>query len=66
MSNKPTYDHAYTIAFSVKTTNNEEEVTVEEYKAALMQRIADLENHNEWVGVLDFPYDSYVIEENVQ
>jgi hypothetical protein len=56
-----TYNHAFTIAFSVggSTHPEGEDVTQEQLAIAILKRIADLVNNNELVEAVGLPFDTY-------
>lgn len=59
-----TYNHMFTVAFSVETTHTgaeDDRVPAEELKAALLSRIADLDTHHEWHEATGAPDDTYVV-----
>lgn len=57
----PTYNHAFTIAFTVAGSKSEdgEDVTAEQMAAALQQRIKDLMANNEMLEAVGAPFDTY-------
>lgn len=59
-------NHAFTIAFAVVTTNDNESVTKAELISALKKRISDLElSGDEIIEACGLPFDSYVVDESV-
>ncbi|MFA7523382.1 MAG: hypothetical protein WCY71_10715 [Halothiobacillaceae bacterium] len=57
-----TYNHAYTVAFSVKGSTHPEgaDVTPEQFEAALTARIRELNsNVDEWAEAVGLPFDSF-------
>ncbi len=56
-----TYNHAYTVGFSVSKSVHPlaDDVTPERLRAALLQRIEDLDKHGEWEEAVGRPFDSY-------
>ena len=61
-----TYNHAYTIAFSVRgsTDPQGEDLTQEQIAAAIHKRVGDLLKNNEMLEAIGLPCDSY--EEQVK
>lgn len=58
----PRYNHAYTIAFEVISDHPKgDDVTPEQLKAALTQRIENLDSAGdlEWLDATGAPYDTY-------
>lgn len=61
------YNHAYTIAFSLESNHpTGDDVTPDTYRTALLNRIKDLDESDEWAEVAcnDMPYDTYEVEED--
>jgi len=59
----PIYDHAYTVAFSVKTPHEAQDVTAEELLDGLADRLKDLEATGEVFEAVGMPYDTAKIED---
>ena len=60
----PTYNHMFTIAFTVISKNDGDSVTPEELQAGLSERIRDLNSSpDEWVEACCPPADTYIEEE---
>jgi len=60
----PRYDHTYDIAFSVASADEiGMDVTPAMFRAALMERIADLDAAQEWSEVLGVPIDTIDVSE---
>ena len=57
------YNHAFTVAFTVVTTNEADKVTEKELLAGLTRRLADLIEHDEIIEAVGMPYDTYEMEE---
>ena len=59
-----TYNHAFTLAFSVGGSihPNGEDVTAAQFEAALTRRMRDLTENDEWSEAVGFPDDTYVEE----
>ena len=54
------YNHVYALAFSVDTDRHmEAPVNPFEIIAALLKRVADVTEHEEWDEALGVPYDTY-------
>lgn len=56
---KKKYDHAFTIAFSLKSDNEAEEVTEEELLDALRKRVYDIEKNKEVFEAVGLPFDTF-------
>jgi hypothetical protein len=58
---KPTYNHAFTLAFSVTGSAHPEgdDVTPAQYQSALEQRMRDLTKAGEWEEAIGLPFDTY-------
>jgi len=58
---KTTYNHAYTIAFSVSGSTHPkgEDVTPAQLREALEARIVDLTKNGEWEEAVGAPFDTY-------
>jgi hypothetical protein len=56
-----TYNHAYTLAFSVSNSTHPEgeDVTQTQLAIAILRRVADLVNNNEMVEAVGLPFDTY-------
>lgn len=58
-----TYNHMYTIAFSIGDSNHPkgEDLTANDYRAALLRRInsIDSEGDSAWEEALGYPDDTY-------
>lgn len=58
-----TYNHAFTLAFEVSgsTDPEGEDVTVEDFRKAIMRRMANLDSAGEfeWKEAIGAPYDTY-------
>jgi hypothetical protein len=54
------YTHTYSINFSARSTGDSGELTAEEYRAALMQRIHDLDSEGNiaWEEAIGYPFDT--------
>jgi hypothetical protein len=59
-----TYNHAYSIAFSVSNSTHPEgeDLTQEQLVSAILKRVADLIDNNEMLEAVGLPFDTY--EEN--
>jgi hypothetical protein len=59
-----TYNHAYSIAFSVSNSTHPEgeDLTQEQLVSAILKRVADLIDNNEMREAVGLPFDTY--EEN--
>jgi hypothetical protein len=56
------YSHAYTIAFTVISEHEGEDVTVDELRFGVLNRLLDLEKHpGEIIEACGLPYDTYEI-----
>lgn len=62
----PRYNHAYDIGFSL-TSNHErgDDVTPEMFREALVQRMKDLDAHDEWGEAIGCPFDTYCEDDDV-
>lgn len=61
---KPKYNHAFTIAFSIDHDHPEGEgISPLEFTQALLRRIHDLNENDEWDEAVGAPYDTY---ENIE
>lgn len=58
-----TYNHMFTVAFTVVTKNDGESVTAEELRAGLLQRIEELDFSEMWEEAVGLPDDTYTLEE---
>lgn len=59
------YNHAYTIAFSVVSNEPQgEDVTANMLRDALIRRMKDVDDNNEWEEAVGGPYDSYFDEDS--
>lgn len=59
------YNHAYDIAFSLESNHEYgEDVTPDMLRTALINRIKDLDNANEWgeINGNSVPFDTYEVE----
>ncbi len=56
-----TYNHAYTVGFSVSGSKDEtgKDVTQQQMAIALLRRIADLLENNEMYESVGLPFDTY-------
>jgi hypothetical protein len=56
-----TYNHAYTLAFSVSNSTHPEgeDVTQTQLAIAILRRVADLIDNNEMVEAVGLPCDTY-------
>jgi len=56
-----TYNHAYTLGFSLggSTDPDGEDVTPDQLKAALERRMAELAEHDAWKESIGCPFDTY-------
>lgn len=55
-----TYNHAFTVAFSMDSADpTGENVTAAELRAALLARIADLDAAGQWIEAVGMPFDTY-------
>ena len=60
-----TYNHMFTVAFTVITKNDGESVTREELREGLLQRIKDLDSSPaEWTEACGYPVDTYIEDES--
>lgn len=60
------YNHAYEVAFSLVSDHPEgEDVTPVMLRNALMSRIEELDNRNEWTEAVGAPYDTYEVDEPI-
>lgn len=65
MSETKKYNHAFDIAFEVKSDNEGEDVTREELFEGLLKRLASLmKNDDEILEACGLPFDTYEIEED--
>jgi hypothetical protein len=53
------YNHAYTLAFSLESNNEGENVTEIELLTAIARRLADLIESKEVIEATGLPYDTY-------
>lgn len=53
------YNHAFTIAFEVLSDNEGEDVTADELKEGLANRLRSLKHGDEILEACDLPYDTY-------
>ncbi|MEN3238673.1 hypothetical protein PUR29_35115 [Methylobacterium ajmalii] len=61
---KPTYNHLILMAFSVVSERKSgKDITPAMLRAALMQRIKDLDENNEWLEACGPPEDTYKMED---
>ena len=61
------YSHAYDICFSLESNDEHgEDVTPEMLRTALLNRIHDLDDANEWgeIWANSAPFDTYIVEED--
>jgi len=58
MANKVIYNHAFTLAFSVETANDAENVSEAEIRSGLLKRLADIDDY-ELVEAVGMPHDTY-------
>ena len=59
-----TYDHAFSVAFSVCSADPDgEDLTAEDFTQALLHRILDLNANDEWDEAVGAPFDTFEIEE---
>ncbi|BCM87770.1 hypothetical protein [Methylobacterium indicum] len=64
MSEKPAYNHQMLLAFSVVSNDRKgKDITPAMLRAALMQRIKDLDENNEWDEACGPPEDTYKVED---
>jgi hypothetical protein len=58
---QPTYNHAYTIAFSIPNSTHQygEDVTTKQILSALLRRITDLIDTDSIEEAVGAPYDTY-------
>jgi hypothetical protein len=62
--NKPRYNHAFIIAFTVISEHDAENVTAEEMREGIANRLVDLDNNpGEIVEACGLPYDTYEMQE---
>ena len=56
-----TWNHAFTLAFAIggSTTEDGSDITDEQIKTAIMERVNELCNEGALQDHLDFPFDSY-------
>jgi hypothetical protein len=58
------YNHAYSLGFAVNTDRDAQQaVNKEEIINALLERIVNLNEHDEWDEALGAPFDTYENEE---
>ena len=58
------YNHAYTVAFSVNSDREADaDIDKQEIINALLERIVNLSEHDEWDEALGSPFDTYENEE---
>lgn len=56
------YNHAFDIAFSLESDDPDaKDVTPAMFKAALLERIAQLDASNEWEEACGAPFDTYEV-----
>lgn len=60
MSDKIRYNHAFSIAFSVETANDAENVSSSEIRAGVLKRLADIGDF-ELVEAVGMPFDTYEV-----
>ena len=53
------YNHAFTLAFSLNSNNDGDNVTAKELLKALKLRVTELETTGEIIEAVGLPYDSY-------
>lgn len=57
-----TYDHAFTIAFSIKSHHPEgDDITSQQYRHAILARLASLVD-DELLEAVGAPYDTFTVE----
>lgn len=61
-----TFNHMFTVAFTVISPNDGENVTADELKAGLLKRIQDLDRHDEWEEACGLPDDTYVESDSIE
>lgn len=60
----PTYSHAFTVAFELKSQSEDgSDVTPKMFREAILKRMDDLDENNEWQEAIGLPYDTHE-EEN--
>jgi len=59
------YNHMFAIAFTLISDDEQgEDVTKEMLQAALLRRIADLGNSDEWIEAVGTPIDTYQTDDD--
>jgi hypothetical protein len=58
------YNHAFDVAFSIVTDREDAEgITAEQFTQAVLQRVLDLNKHDEWNEAVGAPFDTFEVEE---
>jgi len=53
------WNHAFDIAFSLVTTKPLEEITPNDFRKALLERIIELDDENTWLEAIGNPFDTF-------
>jgi len=64
---KPVYNHAFTLAFQLKSNDPDgEDVTEQMLRAALLKRLDELDEHEQWDEAVGAPFDTYEVDTSQQ
>lgn len=56
----PKFNHAVTVAFTVISDQKDgEDITSDMFRTALLKRIIDLDEHDQWREAIGAPFDTY-------
>lgn len=56
------YHHTLSLEFSLISVHDENTITSSELKRALLDRVREIDQENDWLDACDGPYDSYEVE----